>query len=125
MEERKDPTFIQFDTQGTVAEGTLLKIERIQIGEDKKLATRYTILDIDSGEVSAFLGTYAIDTKLRPQDQGHYIRVVFEGVDANIGRNGNSMKLFSVRVSKRPAHEFLGKTNTDGSPLITDADIPF
>lgn len=119
MEERKEPKFLQFG-DGEVIEGVLVSVARVNIKE--KPATRYTVRDLETGEFSAFLGTYQLDTKLQPGDVGKFIRVRCEGENKDVGRNGNSMKLFKVEVSKQRVSSVQpGRAD----PGITDDDIPF
>ncbi len=117
MVERKDPRFVQFG-DGEMITGVLVSIERIKVND--KPASRYTVEDLDTKELCAFLGTFQIDAKLRPVDVGHVIEVRCEGTDSNVGRNGNSMKLFKVLVSDRTAPGWA----YDGTPITND-DIPF
>jgi len=125
LQERKEPKFVTF-AQGEVVEGELMRIDAVEIGEQKKRTVRFTVRDIETNEYQAFLGTYDLVTKLRVEDRGHYVRIRFEGGDPKVQRNGNPMKRFKVEVSEAPIREVpAGGTNADGSPLITDADIPF
>jgi hypothetical protein len=122
-EERKEPEFKQF-AEGDVLEGVLTNVERIMIGDKanpkiKKPVTRYTVQEMESGEPVCFLGSYQLDVKLRPQDIGHYVRIINEGKDPAVTRNGNAMTRYKVLVTERPAP---GWAN-DGSQ-ITDADLP-
>lgn len=116
--ERPDPKFVQF-AEGEMIEGILLSIETIRVGQPPKNASKYTVEEWDTGEVLQFLGTYQIDTKLRPQDLGHKIWVKCEGSDSNVTRNGRPMKLFRVGVSDQAVPGFA----LDGS-RITDEDLP-
>ena len=130
MQERKEPAFVKFN-EGDVAEGVLLNVERIEIEDSqskaKKNALRYTVQDLETGDLSSFLGAYQIDVKLRPVDKGHYISVRYEGEDKTVSRNGNAMKRFKVLVSNASVSE-VAKAN--GIPLadgtfITNDDIPW
>lgn len=56
MRERKEPTFVQFAV-GEELTGVLLRIDRMQVGDKKQVANRYTLRDLD-GETYSFLGTY-------------------------------------------------------------------
>jgi hypothetical protein len=115
METREDPRFVQFTT-GEVIEGTLLKVEPVLI-KDKR-ATRYTV-QIDDGSLISFLGTWQINSKLRPDDRGHRISVHCIGEDTMVKRGENCMKIFEVQVSKK-------RVDASNSALeITDDDIPF
>jgi hypothetical protein len=118
--ERKEPTFVQF-VRGEQLEGILLKRERIMIGDPKKPAMRYTLMDADSGELFCFLGTYDLDTKFRTDDIGYAVRVTLEGTDPSVSKNGNEMKKFRVSVSKNRVSE----SGAVDPTLITDDDIPF
>ena len=119
MKEILDPKFIQFG-DGEEIEGVLVKYERIFV--NKKNCARYTVRDAN-GDLSSFLGTYQIDSKLQPHHLGHRVRIHCEGVDRNVSRYGNSMKLFRVFVSESRV-ENIRHTPTD-APEITDKDIPF
>jgi hypothetical protein len=120
MQERKEPNFIQF-ADGEQLEGVLISIMRMEV--QGKPANKYTLLDPDTNELFAFLGTYMIDTKLRPTDRGRYVRVRCEG-DSDVVRNGRAMKKFYVAVSSKPVTEVLGAAQSDGT-YITNDDIPF
>lgn len=114
MVERKEPKFVQFGAGESVA-GVLVAIEKAMVGG--KPAARYVVQDIESGELSAFLGTAQINTKLRRTDLGHMIDIRCEGTDRNVVKNGNPMKVFRVLVSDKPCTEA-------ASVYITDDDIP-
>ncbi len=117
MKERKEPTFVQF-ADGEMLAGVLVRIDRTQVSNGngaKAPANRYTVRDLESGEMYSFLGTYQIDTKLNVADIGHVIEVRNEGTNPNVQRNGNAMKVFAVRVSEQPFNP----------ATITDNDIPF
>jgi hypothetical protein len=118
METREEPRFIQF-VKGEVVEGVLLGIERMQVGG--KPAVRYTLMS-DSGEMGAFIGTYQLNTKLRIEDKGHRVSILFVGEDQTVKRGENYMKLFEVKVSKE---RVTGQTVASAGLEITDADIPF
>ncbi len=125
MVERKEPDFVKF-TEGEVIEGVLVNVERIQVGNPPKSAVRYTLADVEDGSLICFLGSYQIDTKLRPSDKGHYITVRYEGEDTSVKRNGNSMKRFKVFVSAAPyiSATATGNQLEDGT-FITNDDIGF
>lgn len=116
FEERTEPRFLQFGDGETVT-GILASIERIAV-KDKQV-TRYTVQDLESGELVSFLGTYQIDTKIRRGDMGHVVDIRCEGSHPDVKRNGNAMKMFRVRVSKRTAPGWA----QDGTQ-ITDDDLP-
>jgi hypothetical protein len=125
MRERKEPEFISF-AQGEMVEGELVRIDTVEVGEQKKRTARFTVRDIETNELASFLGTYDLVTKLRPEDRGHYVRIRFEGEDKSVTRNGNAMKKFKVEVSAEPVAKVpAGGKHEDGSPNITDADVPF
>lgn len=121
MIERKEPTLIKF-ADGESISGLLVGIERIEV--DKKPIVRYTVQDLDSGELSSFLGTYQINAKIRRNDVGHVIDVRYEGEDKSVSRNGNNMRKFKVLVSDRHVGPLPPGTAADGT-LITDEDIGF
>lgn len=116
FEERLEPKHIKLE-DGEVFTGILTGIERIAIAG--KPAARYRAEELETGEVVTFNGTYQLDSKLSPRDIGHVVELRCEGTDPNVGKNGNHMKLFRVRVSKQTAP---GWAN-DGTQ-ITDDDIP-
>lgn len=117
MVERKDPRFVQFG-DGESVTGVLVNVERIKVND--KMASRYTVEELESKELLSFLGTFQIDSKLRVADVGHLIDVRCEGTDPKVTKSGNAMKLFKVLVSDRTAPGWAH----DGT-LITDDDIPF
>ncbi len=117
MVERKDPKHIQFGDGETVT-GILVGIERIPM--NGKNVCRYTVEELESGEILAFLGTYQIDSKLRLADVGHVVTVRCEGASKEVSKNGNAMKLFKVAVSDRKAPGWAH----DGTE-ITESDIGF
>lgn len=119
MTERKDPVFVQF-SDGDVVEGILTNVERIEVSN--KPVTRFTVKQ-DDGELCSFLGTYQINSKLRPSDRGHRVSVRCEGSDSNVTRNGNAMKVFRVYVSDDPLVRPVAAT--EDPTQITDDDIPF
>lgn len=127
MQERKEPDFISF-ADGEEVTGILLGIDRITLEKTQQTANRYTVQDIDSGDLYAFLGTHQIDMKIKPRDIGHVIQVRCEGVDTSVTRNGNAMKKFKVLVSDKPYRDAAklarGRQLEDGT-YITNEDIGF
>jgi hypothetical protein len=119
MVERKAPILFEFKAPGDLLEGELLSVDKIKITDrdtkQPKLVMQYTFV----GESDTFkcLGTYDLNTKLRPSDVGLWVEIVFMEVDAS----KNNMRVFSVKIedkSKNAAHF------ADGQK-ITDDDIPF
>lgn len=80
---------------------------------------RYTFAELESGGSYFTIGTYQLDSKIRPMDRGHVIEIRYLGVDESVGRQGNKMKVYGIRVSKRTAPGWAH----DGTP-ITDDDLP-
>ena len=117
-DERKEPDFVKFDKPGFLIAGRLLRVDQIAVDEGKSRACRYTVEEgvvrgggfVPGGSTVAFLGVYAIDSALRTTDIGHFIAIRYEGEDANVGRNGNKMKKFTIRVSRN---------------VVETADFPF
>ena len=117
-DERKEPDFIKFDKPGFLVAGRLLRVDSIAVDEGRSRASRYTVEEgvvrggdfVPGGSTVAFLGVYAIDSALRTSDIGHFIAIKYEGEDSNVGRNGNNMKKFNIRVSRN---------------VVETADIPF
>jgi hypothetical protein len=122
MEEREEPKFIRFTT-GDVCEGVLVLIEKAIV--NKRPAVRYTVRLDDGSEVS-FIGTNQLNRKLRAEDAGHAVEIICEGEDQNVKRGDNCMKLFKVKVSKKPMRGVSLPVRLPGEPVeITDEDIPF
>lgn len=99
--------------------GILTNVERVQVGSPAKPALRYTFAELESGVTYFTIGTYQLDSKIRPTDRGHIVEIRYLGLDENVGRGDNRMKRYGVRVSKHAAPGWAH----DGT-LITDADIP-
>lgn len=110
---------MQFST-GDFIEGTLTGIQQVQIKD--KSAIRY-IVQLDSGEMVCFLGTWQINSKLRPADKGHRIIVCCKGEDVMVKRGDNCMKVFEVQVSRERVDG--NHLPSSANPEITDDDIPF
>jgi len=123
MQERLEPNFTKFGA-GEIVEGILLRIDTVQVGERKQNVTRYTVEDMDTGALTSFLGSYQLDTRLRPNDFEHFVSIRCEGSDLNIVRNGNPMKLFKVFVSDIPARTPQG-VHVPQATEITNADLAF
>lgn len=117
-DERKEPDFVKFDKPGLLIAGRLLRIDPITVDEGRSRASRYTVEEgvvrgggfVPGGSTVAFLGVYAIDSALRTNDIGHFIAIRYEGEDQNVGRNGNNMKRFTIRVSRN---------------VVENSDVPF
>jgi len=131
MKERKEPTFVQFG-DGEVCEGVLVSIQQVEVGDPdnpnapKRPAVKYTLEDPNTREMYAFLGTYTVNTKLRPSDKGHFVSVRYEGEDPTVTRNGRPMKKFRVLVSDKPFAGVAQSASRATSDLgITDDDISF
>jgi hypothetical protein len=121
MVERKEPTLISF-AEGESVQGVLLAIERIEI--EKKPVVRYTVRDVDTRELSSFLGTYQINAKIHPEDVGHIIDVRYEGEDRSVVRNGNALRRFKVLISDVPAAR-IGVCTAEDVTFITNDDVGF
>ena len=120
MRERGEPQFVQFKA-GDTLEGILTSVERIKVHD--KGTVRYTI-DDGRGVLFSFLGTYQLNTKLRVDDVGHWVKVHYVGEDTNVRRGDNNMRVFEVSVSDelvRPG----GAASVVSDLGITDEDIPF
>ena len=121
--ERKDPIKFEFG-EGVRLDGILIKVERVKVRDSRtdlpKDAVRYIVEESESGEAVFFFGTHQLDGKIRPVDIGHYVRIICEGEDTSVSRNGNAMKVFKVFISERTAP---GWAN-NGTP-ITNEDIGF
>jgi hypothetical protein len=116
MIEREEPRFVKFAT-GEIIEGTLLAVDALKIKD--KTGVRYTV-QLDSGELVGFLGTFQINTKLRREDRGHRIRVTCVGEDTMVKRGENCMKVFDIAVSKQRV-----TAGAADALEIGDDDIPF
>lgn len=118
MKERMAPVLLEFKYAGDLLEGELLSVDKIKI-KDKatgqpKVVMQYTFAGADGGTVKC-LGTYDLNTKLRPSDVGLWVEICFKDVDAS----KNNMHVFSVKIEEKPKAAF-----SDGL-VITDEDIPF
>jgi len=120
--ERKEPIKFEFG-EGAVLTGVLTNVERVKVRDSRtdlpKDAVRYAVDEIESGEAVFFFGTHQLNGKLRPSDIGHYVRIVCEGEDRSVSRNGNAMKIFKVYIAGRAPG-----WATDGTQ-ITNEDIGF
>jgi hypothetical protein len=126
MLERVEPKFIKFEGPGDSVEGKLLSIEKIKT--EGGTAPRFTVEKHDY-EMVSFLGTHQLSVKLRSDDIGHFIYVVYAGESEVGAKNGNKMREFKVAVSKRPVKrvndEFEEVTVSTSGVESTDSDIPF
>lgn len=123
LKERKEPRFVKFG-DGESIRGVLVAVERITVKNDRgqQQVSRYTLREEWTDEMLAFLGTYDIDTKLKPADVGKLMEIRCEGSDQNVTRNGNAMKRFKILVSDNRVDRAQAAGLT---PEITDDDIPF
>lgn len=127
MKEQREPKFISFGKdgvrEGATLEGVFLRIDSITNKDGKKMP-RLVFAEGEvhdghfesTGDQFAFLATYDLAQKLRTDHVGHFVRIRYEGEDASVGREGNSMKRFRVETSTR---EFISERG------ISDADLPF
>lgn len=118
MEEREEPTFVEFKAEGEFVSGVLTAIERCTIKQ--KPGVRFVVWNEEEGKAYCFLATHQLLSKLRASDRGKYIEVTYIGKDQNVVRNGNAMSKFKVAVEKTVT----GKPNAHGV-VVTDEDIPF
>jgi hypothetical protein len=118
MKEREAPILFEFKAPGDFLEGELLSFDKIKITdrETKQLKTviQYTFACGD--KTVKCLGTYDLNTKLRPSDVGLWVEITFKDVDAH----KNNMRIFSVKIEEKPKSAAF----SDGTQ-ITDEDIPF
>lgn len=112
---------VKFDAGVTLA-GKLVKLDRVQVGEDAKKAVQYTVFDLESRTLKTFLGTHQINSVVMPGDVGKLIEIVCTGEDKTVVRNGRAMKTFDVYVWEKNGENAVERE--DGT-VITDADVPF
>lgn len=121
MEEREEPTFVEFKAPGDFVSGILMGIQKCVI--KGKPGVRFVLFNEEEQKAYCFLATHQLMSKLRPTDKGRYIEVTYKGEDTSVrggGANGNAMKVFHVKVEKAPS----GQPNVHGV-YVTDEDIPF
>ncbi len=133
MKEVREPKFVEFKSDGQIAEGVLIGIDRPEVGNPPKNVARFVLSEVDfdgdrvipTGDRLCFLGTADLVQKIQRNHLGHYLRVRYEGEDQNVRRNGNAMRRFKVLISEAPAFSIRAKESEADSTFITDADIPF
>jgi hypothetical protein len=118
MKEREAPILFEFKAPGDFLEGELLSFDKIKITDrdtkQPKMVIQYTFA---SGEKTVkCLGTYDLNTKLRPSDVGLWVEITFKDTDTH----KNNMRIFSVKIEEKPK----AAAFSDGTQ-ITDEDIPF
>jgi len=146
MVERKEPRLVQF-AEGEVVEGVMLSMSKFMVRDPedpdneaaRKPVMRVLVKD-DDGELQAFHCTYDLLQKLHAVDCGHRIQVKYQGEDHSVRRGNNSLKRFSVKVSKYPAVQVFGDRTRDAGAdettgskgrqledgtFVSDNDIPF
>jgi hypothetical protein len=120
MVERKAPELYTFKAQGDVLDGELIAAEKVEITDKqtqrRKLVMQYTIVRGDGSAVKC-LGSYDLNTKLRPSDVGKWVEIIFLDVDAS----KNNMHVFKVFIEDKSADS---ARFADGTQ-ITDEAIPF
>lgn len=122
FEERKEAPLFKFNRTGDALQGVLIKMEPVSIKDEKTGAMSKTIAYFFStdtnGGVQKIHGTWEINQKLSPGDLGRVVRVIFRGLNKEVGTaKGNALRNFDVLVDRK-----LAKQN---DLVITDADIPF
>ena len=139
MVERHEPNFVQFKA-GVSVEGILRSVESVNV--KGSVATRYLLengkMQIDArngqvcafhseGTLSRFLGTTQIDERMALSDVGRYVIIKCIGEDTMVKRGENFMKVFEFSVTNGPVEwgPVRAGQAPDGTPEITDEDIPF
>lgn len=135
FEERQGVELVSF-VQGLTVAGKLLSVEpktieyELQGKKAKKQITCYTIEERDgagyteaTGKLYQFPAYADVKEKIRTSDVGKLVIVTMTGENAEMGKNGNSMKTFEVKVSKGRAP--VAGAAAAASLEITDEDIPF
>lgn len=110
-----------WEKPGTVVEGRLLRAQTVKYSDG--IGMKYLVRD-GNGKLVSFKGSARLDTLLQTSDVGKLIRVKFVGLDSTREpKPGYSApKVFDVEVDDE-SQEALPLA--DGSPAITDDDIPF
>lgn len=118
MKERAAPVLFEFKAVGDLLEGELFAVDKIKIKDrdtgQPKFVMQYTFIT-EGDVVMKCLGTYDLNTKLRPSDVGLWVEICFKSVD----ESKNGMRIFSVKIEEKRVATF-----TDGTQ-ITNEDIPF
>jgi len=118
MVERESPEMVEFKGHGDVLEGKLISAVKVQITDrktqKKKEVMEYTLVG-DDGKARKCLGSYDLDTKIRPfEDVGFWLQIIY-ATDKDVP--SGKMRVFKVSVEERTAF-------SDGTE-IADEDIPF
>jgi hypothetical protein len=117
--ERTEPALLRL-AEGESFIGVIAAIDRKPIGTPPQMVCQYTLIEEATGDAWLLNGTYRIDAAIRRNDIGHQIYLRYEGEHAIVGRNGNKMKRFHIRVNPSAAPGWAH----DGTQ-ITDADMSF
>jgi hypothetical protein len=117
MKERAAPVLFEFKAVGDLLEGELFAVDKIKIKDrdtgQPKIVMQYTFIT-EGDVVMKCLGTYDLNTKLRPSDVGLFVEICFKDVDVS----KNNMRIFTVKIEEKRSANF-----ADGTQ-ITDEDIP-
>lgn len=117
MKERAAPVLFEFRAMGDLLEGELFAVDKIKITDrdtkQPKMVMQYTFIT-EGDVVMKCLGTYDLNTKLRPSDVGLWVEICFKDTDTS----KNNMRIFSVKIEEKRSANF-----ADGTQ-ITDEDIP-
>lgn len=113
-EEREAPQQLKFEQKGDTFVGILRAVQTILV--QGKEVIKY--LFEDGGKQFECLATFDLARKIMSADRGRIVRIELIGFDESMGRDGNAMRVFSVKFKKGSAQQ----TN-EWSP--TDSDIPF
>jgi len=110
------PELVTWKNQGQAVSGVLTSMEQILV--KGKRVTQYTITN--GSAKSKLLATYDLMQKLSREYVGCMVKITYLGEHPEItgGRDGTSMKIFSVQVRGTA-------TQHGNSGPITDEDIPF
>ena len=92
--EELNPLFVRFDNPGDEAEGRLIAVETVEIGENK--VQRY-VLQSENGPI-AFLGTVQLDDRMARVALEELVKVVFAGWGKS--SRGRRVKEFKVYVAR-------------------------
>lgn len=114
------PELWKWEKEGQELNGRFVSLETVEIKSDgeKKKVRQYIFESLTGAGSVKMIGSFDILQKLTGKYVGCKVRIIYNGTDDSVQKNGNSMKVFEVRVWPR-------EVKSANNPEITDADIPF
>jgi hypothetical protein len=119
------PKLFKFDKPGDGFQGKFLSSSVIELTDketgEMKDVTEYVFEEKD-GTILKVLPSYDLLQKLPPTRRGANVIVTYIGTDESVGRNGNAMKVYDVKIrggNRGDVPSGVAETR------ITNDDIPF